>query len=108
VDPESESETGEEYMLRTSFLTLGGYDERDYTGDIAWFETQDTTWNQTATDFKFAGQSILDKETQVMFETGYPYIGLSNETYDKVAAVLERDISGMECTTGRHWGVCRV
>jgi len=43
-----------------------------------------------------------------MFDTGYPYIGLSNETYDKVASILERDVNGMECTTGPHWGVCRV
>ena len=43
-----------------------------------------------------------------MFETGYPYIGLSNDSYDKVAEVLERDIQGMECTRGMHWGLCRV
>lgn len=43
-----------------------------------------------------------------MFETGYPYIGLSNDTYEKVAHVLMRDVQGMECTEGPHWGICRV
>ena len=43
-----------------------------------------------------------------MFETAYPYIGLSNDTYEKVATILERDIEGMECIKGSHWGICRV
>ena len=43
-----------------------------------------------------------------MFETGYPYIGLSNDTFDKVAEILKTDIQGMNCTKGPHWGLCRV
>ena len=43
-----------------------------------------------------------------MFETGYPYIGLSEKYYDQVAELLERDIEGMECVKGVHWGICRV
>ena len=36
----------EEQLMRTSFLTLGGWDERDYSGDIVWFDTiEDQVWN---------------------------------------------------------------
>jgi hypothetical protein len=41
----SDIETGDEYVMRTSFLTLGGWDERDYTGEIAWFKTLWNSWN---------------------------------------------------------------
>jgi len=41
----SDLETGDEYVMRTSFLTLGGWDERDYTGEIAWFKTLWSSWN---------------------------------------------------------------
>ena len=94
--------------MRTSFLTLGGWDEKDYSGDIAWFDAPGDSWNQTATSFKFNGQEILDTEIEVQFETGYPYIGLSNDTFDKVAKILEKDIADMNCTKGMHWGICRV
>ena len=43
-----------------------------------------------------------------MFEIGYPYIGLSNSTYEKVVKVLEEEVEGMNCTKGEHWGLCRV
>ena len=43
-----------------------------------------------------------------MFEIGYPYIGLSNSTYEKVAQILEQEVEGMNCTQGQHWGLCRV
>ena len=43
-----------------------------------------------------------------MFETGYPYIGLSEPYFDKIAQILERNVEGMNCTKGFHWGLCRV
>ena len=43
-----------------------------------------------------------------MFETGYPYIGLSEKYYDMVADILQRDIPEMVCEKGNHWGICRV
>lgn len=48
-----------------------------------------------------------EKATAV-FETGYPYIGLSESYYDKVAQILTKEVEGMECTKGFHWGICRV
>ena len=40
-------------MLRTSFLTLGGWSEGDYSGDIVWFNTTDENgWNQTSGGLK--------------------------------------------------------
>jgi len=43
-----------------------------------------------------------------MFETGYPYIGMSERFYDKFAAQISRNIPGIECPKGKHWGLCRV
>ena len=106
--PVPDPETGKEYLKRMSFLTLGGWDEKDYTGNITWFETIGDSWNQTLTKFMFNGETIIDERMSVMFETGYPYIGLSNDTYDKVAEILRTDIPGMNCTKGMHWGLCRV
>ena len=39
-------------IMRTSFLTIGGWDQEDYTGNITWFPTGEG-WNQTLTEFKF-------------------------------------------------------
>ena len=50
--------------------------------------------------FKFKGIEVLEKPLEVMFEVGYPYIGLSNTTYQKIAKVLEEEVNGMECTMG--------
>lgn len=64
--------------MATSFLTLGGWDEGDYKGEIAWFRTGGH-WNQTLTKFSVDGTDIIQSYdmTPVIFETGYPYIGLS-------------------------------
>ena len=43
-----------------------------------------------------------------MFETGYPYIGLSETYYDQVIDVLSNQVENIECTKGQHWGLCRV
>lgn len=95
--------------MRTSFLTLGGWSDKDYTGNITWFNTGGS-WNQTLTSFKIDGSTILEKYdlAPVIFEVGYPFIGLGPEQYDKVAAILERKYHNMNCTKGEHWGVCRV
>ena len=78
--------------MATSFLTLGGWDEQDYSGEIAWFRTRrGGSWNQTMTTFEFDGTTIIDAYdiTPIIFEVGYPYIGLSPQYYDKVANILE-------------------
>lgn len=95
--------------MATSFLTLGGWDESDYTGEIAWFRTGGH-WNQTMTKFSVDGTDIIQSYdlAPVIFETGYPYIGLSPAYYDRVADVLERKYRKMNCTRGEHWGICRV
>ena len=108
--------------MRTSFLTLGGWSEDDYTDDIVWFNTTEGHgWNQTLTRFTIGQHAIvgnlLESELPIvsrkekataMFETGYPYIGLSESYYDKVAQILTKEVDGMECTKGFHWGICRV
>jgi len=42
-------------MMRTSFLTLGGWSEDDYRGELTWFDAseEDHGWNQTVTSFSF-------------------------------------------------------
>ena len=83
--PVTKYEQFEEEMLKTSFLTLGGYDKSDYQGEIVWFNsTEGKGWNQTISGFKFGDEIITDSFSDVtaVFETGYPYIGLSEEYYD--------------------------
>ena len=43
-----------------------------------------------------------------MFETGYPYIGLSEKYFDKVKSQLESEIDFLNCQKGDHWGLCYV
>ena len=97
--------------MKTSFLTLGGFDERDHQGEIAWYNTTEGNgWNQTISGFKFGDEIITDSFSNVtaVFETGYPYIGLSEEYFDQVAEILVRDMPSVECKKGEHWGICRV
>ena len=96
-------------LKATSWLTLGGWNEADYTGEIAWYRTGGS-WNQTLNEFKIDGVPIISEYdlAPVIFETGYPYIGLSPQYYDKVADILERKYHNMNCTKGHHWGICRV
>ena len=106
-----ETEEEEYLMLRTNFLTLGGWDDRDFTGNITWFDTiKNNGWNQTITEFKYSGQTIIDKSDRatVMFETGYPYIGLSEEYFDKMSEILQMQNYAMNCEKGEHWGLCRA
>ena len=93
----------------TSFLTLGDWDTDDFKGDIAWFTTGDG-WNQTLTSLTFDGDTIVDEfdAAPVMFETGYPYIGMTRGYYDKFAASIKRNIPNIDCAAGTHWGICRV
>ena len=98
--PVSNPQTAPEYLNRTSFLVLGGWDDYDYSGEISWLDAPGLDWNQTVSSFKFKGNEVLEKPLQVMFEVGYPYIGLSNTTYQKIAKVLEEEVNGMECTMG--------
>jgi len=57
-DPTVPSERTPEQLLQTSFLTVGGWDDSDYKGDIAWFNTGDG-WNQTLTELNFGGVNIV-------------------------------------------------
>ena len=44
----------------------------------------------------------------LVFETGYPYIGLSEEYFDQVAEILVAEVQNIECKKGQHWGICRL
>ena len=97
---------------KTNFLTLGGWDEDlDQKGDVVWMNTvPNQGWNQTISEFKFNDDVIIseDEQTTVVFETGYPYIGLSEKYFDKVKTQLESEIDFLNCRKGDHWGLCYV
>ena len=80
--------------MQTSFLTLGGYDEKDLAGPVAWFEAKHT-WNQTLTELTFDGRPIIEsyEQAEVMIETGYPYIGMTERYFDKIADYLKQSVS---------------
>ena len=67
-------------------------------------------WNQTLTQFAYNGQTIVQQYdlVSVMFELGYPYIGMSERFFDQLSSALRADINNVECTKGEHWGLCRV
>ena len=48
-------------MMRTSFLTLGGWSEDDYNGEITWFDLPKDShgWNQTVSGFTFGDTDIF-------------------------------------------------
>jgi len=102
-------ERSPEQLLQTSFLTIGGWENSDYNGDIAWFSTGDG-WNQTLTELNYDGMNIVTEYdlTPVMFETGYPFIGMSERFYDRFANTVSRNVPNMDCAKGKHWGLCRV
>lgn len=108
-------------MLKISYLTLGGWDDRDLLGDMHWFSTQrsEGSWNLTIYEFKVGEVSIMpqahgsshlkhDKKAPAMFQTGYPYIGVPSSSYDLLEDALKSYVPGMECTRGYDWGICRV
>ena len=97
--------------MRTSFLTLGGYDAADYTGNITWFDTiNGVGWNQTITELKYNGESVVEESDRAtaVFETGYPYIGFSETFFDKIAKVIMLENYSITCEKGEHWGLCRA
>ena len=94
MDSTIPSERTEEELMQTSFLTLGGYDEKDLAGPVAWFEAKHT-WNQTLTELTFDGRPIIEsyEQAEVMIETGYPYIGMTERYFDKIADYLKQSVS---------------
>ena len=74
-----------------------------------WMHTGDS-WNQTLTDFTYDGQTIIQSIdlVSVMIELGYPYIGMSERFYDRMADALTGRNREVECDKGDHWGQCRV
>ena len=54
-------------------------------------------WNQTLTNFMYDGQTIVEPYdlVSVMFELGYPYIGMSERYYDHLSNALRDNVSNM-------------
>ena len=42
------------------------------------------------------------------FQTGYPYIGLPEETFEQVKFHFMRSYSGLECRDRNNWGICYI
>ena len=85
-EPNIPQDRTHDMLMKTSFLTLGGWDENDYNSEIKWMDTGDG-WNQTLTELRFDGEAIVTEYDliPVSFEVGYPYIGMSKRFYDKIA-----------------------
>ena len=75
-----------------STLILGGYDENSFTGDLNYYDTSATegSWNITTDYMLLGGKDAMalpgDDSTPatpmtVEFQTGYPYIGLSEASW---------------------------
>ena len=71
-----------------SYLSLNGYDKKDNSTEIVWYNTTDggDSWNITA-EGMWIGETLLnpsgDTETlpAVNFQVGNPYIGLSSGSW---------------------------
>ena len=59
-EPNRPEDRTHEMIMRTSFLTVGGWDEEDYVGEISWMNTGDG-WNQTLTKFTIDGETIAQE-----------------------------------------------
>ena len=56
------------------------------------------------------GKPIVDEYdvTEVMFETGYPYIGMTDRYFNIFTVMIRELIPQMDCEAGSHWGMCRI
>ena len=74
-------------------MTIGGYDPRDIIGNFQWFDFPANSWNMTHVH-AYIGDKTLDTytneegEATLMFQTGYPYIGLPDETFHDILNVM--------------------
>ena len=108
----------EDKLRRISYLTLGGWDEKDYVGDIAWYDTSQSgsSWNLTATQFNLNHIDLLpdtkndtsNRNPTVMLQTGYPYIGVQERVFDTICSELSFDVPGLQCQKGQHFGKIRL
>ena len=43
-----------------------------------------------------------------MFETGYPYIGMTDRYFNIFTVMIRELMPQMDCEAGSHWGICRI
>jgi len=43
-----------------------------------------------------------------MFETGYPYIGMTDRYFNIFTVMIRELYPQMDCEAGSHWGMCRI
>ena len=97
-----------------SYLTLNGFDERDYIGNVSWFTNFSSGWNLTVDQLRLVskdededilpGSSLENAAVTLMFQTGYPYIGVPTQTYDDISKRLSKTFPS--CTHEENWGIC--
>ena len=94
-----------------SYLTLGGWDEKDITGDVAWFDTSKSqgVWNATMTDFRIGDvKNMHTTKSKVTFQTGYPFIGLPTAAHQLIESTLKTHNPDFNCVLAPDYGVCRL
>ena len=77
-----------------SYLTIGGYYDFDYSGDIYWYDlsSDSSEWNINVPSIKLGESEYYpDNSSNFMgkFQTGYPYIGLSDTTFKQVTSHIQ-------------------
>ena len=69
-----------------SYLTIGGYYDFDYSGDLIWYDLSHSSseWNLNVPSVKLGASEYFPQDSASFlgkFQTGYPYIGLPEETF---------------------------
>lgn len=97
-----------------SYLTLGGYYDFDYKGVLYWYDVKEkhSDWRLKVPHIKLGDSEFhpADGSSHFVgkFQTGYPYIGLPEETFDQIKFHFMRSYSGLECKDRHNWGLCYI
>lgn len=79
----SSYQSGKPYLYDlevVSYLTLGGYDSSDFTGNLTWYDTSASgdSWNLTATSMSIGDVTMNPNNATVgptlNFQIGYPFL----------------------------------
>lgn len=81
-----------------SYLTIGGYYEFDYKDTLYWYEVTGSEWNLNVPVVKLGDieyHPVYDGAESTgsfvgKFQTGYPYIGLPEATFNEIKVHFER------------------
>lgn len=97
-----------------SYLTLGGFYPYDYKGQLYWYDVKEKyeDWRLNVPHIKLGDSEFYPSDESSNFkghfQTGYPYIGLPEETFEQIKFHFMRSYSGLECKDRNTWGICYI